>query len=431
VSAAVAVAGVGKRFRIHHRRPDSLKERVLSRLRGVRVDVEDVWVLRDVSLEVGAGEMVGLIGANGSGKSTLLQVIAGIYSADAGRVSVRGRLHALLELGAGFNPELTGRENLFLNGALLGFTRADIQRRFDDIVDFAELERFVDMPLKTYSSGMQMRLGFAAAISLAPDILLLDEILAVGDDHFHRKCLRRIREIRRQGAAIVFTSHDLLSVEQLCDRAYLLSQGRLIAGGEPADVVSRYRALLADAEAAERERAAPAPAPGAAAPDAAPVLRWGSGEIRLETVTLLSAAGPARAFRTGDAMTIVMTAAARRRVERPVFGLALRRADGALASGPNTKMCGRDIEAIAGPCTVEYRIPKLPLLPGTYEIVASIYDYDLIAAYDHWEQCAEFVVLEDGIGERFGVVTLNAEWRFAGAVEIPPAGREQWTPARV
>ncbi|MBI1875534.1 MAG: ABC transporter ATP-binding protein [Acidobacteria bacterium] len=253
---AVVVRDVSKRFRVYHRRPAGLKERLLAVVLRRQVEFyEELWAVRGVSLEVGAGETLGLIGPNGSGKSTLLQIIAGIYSPDRGAVRVRGRLRALLELGAGFNPELSGRENVLLNGQLLGFRKQEIKRRFNTIVDFAEIERFIDMPLKTYSSGMQMRLAFAIATHLDPEVLLLDEILAVGDDHFQRKCLKRIYEIRESGAAILFISHDLNTVERLCDRVGLLMKGSLVDVGEPADIVGRYQALLA----AEHRPAAPAP----------------------------------------------------------------------------------------------------------------------------------------------------------------------------
>ena len=225
---AVSVERVGKKFNISHRDPGGLKERTLSWLTGRHVSHEELWALRDVTLSVAAGEMVGLIGANGSGKSTLLQVIAGIYVPDTGSVAVHGRLRALLELGTGFNPELTGRENVFLNAALLGFGRQQVRARFDTIVAFAELGRFIDMPLKTYSSGMQVRLGFATAIHLDPEVLLLDEVLAVGDDHFQRKCLRRIREIREAGAAILFISHDLAVVQIMTERVMVLNRGRIV-----------------------------------------------------------------------------------------------------------------------------------------------------------------------------------------------------------
>ncbi len=394
-SPAVSLEHIGKTFTLRHRGPDGLKERALWWLRGRRIEREQLWAVRDVSFEVRPGEMLGLIGTNGSGKSTLLQIIAGIYLPDTGSVRVNGRLRALLELGTGFSPDLSGRENIFLNASLLGFKRADVRRRFDAIVAFAELERFIDMPLKTYSSGMQVRLGFATAIHLDPEILLLDEVLAVGDDRFQRKSLTRIREIRESGAAVVFISHDLVSVEQLCDRAGLIDEGRLVVEGKPADVVSQYRARLAGLGPLSRNGR-----------------RWGSGDVRIERVVATGPAATPGIARTGEPLVIRVQFSATKRIERPVFGLAIRKHDGALVTGPNTRMCGYPIAGVEGPGTLDYHVPSLSLLPGTYRVAAAIYDEPLLNAFDHWEDCAELTVLEGGTGERFGVVTLNAEWRL-------------------
>ena len=395
-SPAVSLQHVGKQFSLRHRGPEGLKERVLWWARGRRIDREELWAVRDVSLEVRPGEMLGVIGTNGSGKSTLLQVIAGIYLPDTGTVAVNGRLRALLELGSGFSPDLSGRENIFLNASLLGFRRADIRQRFDAIVGFAELERFIDMPLKTYSSGMQVRLGFATAIHLDPQILLLDEVLAVGDDRFQRKCLTRIRQIRESGAAIIFISHDLVSVEQLCDRAGLIDEGRLIAEGDPATVVGQYRARLA----------------GTASPLGLGA-RWGNGLVRIERVQTIGPDGPGPTVRTGDPLSIRIAFSAETPVARPVVGLAIRKHDGTLVTGPNTRMCGFPIAELSGSGAVEYRVPHVPLLPGTYRLAVSIYDEALLNAYDHWEGCADLTVLEGGTLERFGVVTFEGEWRVS------------------
>lgn len=396
-TALVAVDGVSKKFRIYHRRPAGLKEQALGWVVGRRSRFEELWAVRDVSLAVHRGETLGVIGANGSGKSTLLQVIAGIYAPDRGAVSVRGRLRALLELGAGFNPDLSGRENVFLNGQLLGFRRAEIKRRFDAMVEFAEVERFIDMPLKTYSSGMQMRLAFAIASHLDPEVLLLDEVLAVGDDHFQRKCLRRVLEIRESGAAILFISHDLATVEKLCDRVCMLEKGTLVAEGPPADVVAEYRASLA----------------GTAATAETTGTRWGSGDVKFTRVALQNPNGSqARFFLTGKGFVIRIEFRASDRVSRPVFGISVRSQDGTLITGPNTKMSRYPIDVVSGSGAIEYRIPRLPLLPGTYVVAVACYDEELVHAYDHWERCAEFLVLEGSTRERFGLVTVDAEWQL-------------------
>ena len=406
---AISVDHVGKTFRLHHLEPTSLRDRVRSRFTRSRLTDEAFWALRDVSFDVPYGEMFGLIGANGSGKSTLLQVVAGIHAPDMGSVAVSGRLRALLELGTGFNDELTGRQNVFLNASLHGFSRAEVQRRFDEIVGFAELERFIDMPLKTYSSGMQVRLGFSTVAHLDPEVLLLDEVLAVGDATFQRKCLQRIREIRRGGAAILFISHDLISVEQLCDRAGLLDHGTLTDIGTPTDIVSRYRASLANLSREPGDRSSQSSG-----------TRWGSGEATIDRVSLIGDGDAKHAFRTHEPLTIAVEFTTTQPLREPAFGLAIRTDDGTLVSGPNTKMGGFRIDTLDGRGRVEYRIPHLPLLPGGYVVSASIYDTDLVEAYDHWQDCADFVVLEDGTPERFGVIamaSLGAEWHLQRATD--------------
>ena len=419
----MAVRDISKKFRVYHRRAAGLKERILGVVTRRQVEsYEELWAVRDVSLEVAAGETLGLIGPNGSGKSTLLQIVAGIYSPDRGDVRVRGRLRALLELGAGFNPELSGRENVLLNGQLLGFRKPEIKKRFNTIVDFAEIERFIDMPLKTYSSGMQMRLAFSIATHLDPEVLLLDEVLAVGDDHFQRKCLKRIYEIRDSGAAILFISHDLMTVERICDRVGLLMKGRLIDVGEPADMVGRYQSLLAS------EAAAPMPTPEpvveASSTEPAPVeqLRWGSGDVRIQSVSLVDQLGNAKPFfRTGEAFEIRIEFTTTHRIVRPVFGISVRHQDGTLITGPNTKMSGYAISAVDGPGVIQYRVPHLPLLPGTYRVAAAAYDQTLVHAYDHWERCCEFLVLEGSTHEKFGVVTFDATWTSSQQTAIRQA----------
>jgi ABC-2 type transport system ATP-binding protein len=242
---AITARGVGKRFQLHHKRATSLKERLLLARSS---SSEDFWALRDVDLTVGQAETVGLIGPNGSGKSTLLKVLAGILAPTTGEVEVRGRIASLLELGAGFSGELTGRENVYLNASILGLTRREIDRQFDSIVDFAELEPFIDNQVKHYSSGMYVRLGFAVAAHVDPDVLLVDEVLAVGDEAFAAKCLAKVAEFQAQGRTILFVTHGLDQVSQVCDRAVVLNQGRLLFDGEPAEAVSKLRAFLGTSE---------------------------------------------------------------------------------------------------------------------------------------------------------------------------------------
>src|SRR6266498_1391857 len=241
MTAAVSVEDVSKRFRRYRERPTSIKERIIR----IRVHSEELLALQNISVDVEEGETLGLLGPNGSGKTTLLKVIAGILRPTAGRVTTRGRIAALLALGAGFHIELTGRENVYLNASLLGLSRQDIDRRFDDIVGFAELEDFIDTQVKFYSSGMYVRLGFAVAVHVSPAILLVDEVLAVGDEGFQRKCLDKVEEFQREGRTIVFVTHQPDQLLRVCDRAVVLNRGNIVNFGEPQEVVRDFRLLMA------------------------------------------------------------------------------------------------------------------------------------------------------------------------------------------
>jgi ABC-type polysaccharide/polyol phosphate transport system ATPase subunit len=243
MSVVVELANVSKRFRLSHERARSLQEVWLGLFKGRRTTrVEEFWALRDVSLRIESGESVGLIGPNGAGKSTALKIMARIIDPTQGMVRVKGRMSALIELGAGFHIDLTGRENVFLNGSILGFSRQEMRDRFDEIVSFAELEQFIDTELKRWSTGMMMRLGFAIATSVDPDILITDEILAVGDEAFQHKCLRRIKNFREDGGTILFVSHDMQAVRDLCSRTVWLDHGRVQMDGPSQDVVAGYLA---------------------------------------------------------------------------------------------------------------------------------------------------------------------------------------------
>ncbi|MGD9048430.1 MAG: ABC transporter ATP-binding protein, partial [Anaerolineae bacterium] len=238
---AILVERVSKRFTLRHDRPRSFQELFLNLLHFRRTSSkEELWVLRDVSFEIEPGEMVGIVGENGAGKSTLLKLISRIINPTSGQIELEGRVAALLELGAGFHPDLTGRENVFLNGSILGFSKSEMIRIFDDIVGFSELERFVDVPIKHYSSGMRMRLGFSVAIHLQPNILLVDEVLAVGDQAFQHRCLDRINEMKQQGITIILVTHNLKEVQRMCDRAIWLDDGQIRVQGDVLDVIDRY-----------------------------------------------------------------------------------------------------------------------------------------------------------------------------------------------
>jgi lipopolysaccharide transport system ATP-binding protein len=416
---AIRFEGVDKRFTIHHERARSLQDALLHafRRRGWR---EEFWALRDVSFAVAPGEALGVIGANGSGKSTLLKLATRLLAPTHGRVDVQGRVAALLELGAGFHPELTGRDNVYLNASILGIPRRRVDERFADIVEFAGLERFVDTPVKRYSSGMQARLGFAVAVHVDPDVLLLDEVLAVGDLQFQERCLERIQALHADGRTILLVSHDLTAVAQLCTRVLWLHDGQVRALDAPERVIDAYRHhLLGDGGQGIGARE---PAPGSQPPSPGTGRRWGSGEIELTAVELLDAAGhPSTRLLTGSPLVVRLRYHARRRVRRPVFGVAIY-AGGLQVSGPNTRVDGCPIEQAEGSGELRYRIEALPLLPGAYTLSAAVYDEQELHPFDHHHQCYPFrVASPDGV-ERYGLLELAGSWEIVDSGQPLAAG---------
>lgn len=399
---AIRFESVSKRFTLHHERARSFQELALHLLRRNEHSREEFWALRDVSFTVEQGETVGLIGPNGAGKSTVLKLISRIIEPTSGRIVVDGRVGALLELGAGFHPDLTGRENIYLNGSILGLSRAEIRRKLDDIIGFAELERFIDVPVRHYSSGMYVRLGFSVAVHTEPDILLVDEVLAVGDAAFQRKCLERIDDLRRQGVTILFVSHAPEAVRSICSRAIWLDQGQLVDDGPAEGVVLRY---LDRTWAAEKGRL------HAARGDSR---RWGSGKIKIIAVRLLDGEGQERQqFRVGEPLVVEMRYQAQERVERPIFGLAIHRSDGVHVTGPNTRFAGLEIPWVEGEGTVRYIVPALPLLKGLYYLSVSAHDWEDTEIYDYHNRLYPLRVLPSD-GERFGILTLRGEWVWEG-----------------
>jgi lipopolysaccharide transport system ATP-binding protein len=411
---------VAKRFTIEHARARSLQDLALHafRRRGWR---EEFWALRDVTFAVERGEALGVIGANGSGKSTLLKLATRLLTATAGRVTVDGRVAALLELGAGFHPELSGRDNIYLNAAILGIPRRRIDERFGDIVAFAGLERFVDTPVKRYSSGMQARLGFAVAVHVDPDVLLLDEVLAVGDLQFQERCLERIRALHEAGCTILLVSHDLEAVTQFCTRALWLHEGRVQALGAPAEVVAAYRRYQVGAPVGALA-AGPEEAEPAYIAEGAGGRRWGSGEVRLVGVDLLDSAGqPTRRTPSGSPLTVRLRYHAARRVARPIFGIAIY-AGGLQLCGPNTRIDGQPIDVVQGDGELRYRIEALPLLPGHYTLSAAVYDERELHPFDHHHQSYPFQVVGVDDVERYGVLALRGRWELAAAPQPTQVG---------
>ena len=416
MAAAVRVTGVSKRFRLYHEKYSSLKERLLHL---GRIPYEDFWALRDIELDITEGETWGLLGHNGSGKSTLLKCINGILQPTTGRIEVRGRLAALLELGAGFHPDLTGRENVFLNASLLGMARREIEGRFDEIVDFAELGQFIDNQVKFYSSGMYMRLGFAVAVNADPDILLVDEVLAVGDESFQRKCLDRVRMFQREGRTIIFVTHAPDLVRQICDKAVVLDHGREVAAGTPGEAIRSFREHLlraGDRLELAQELAAVLDqdgAPGEGQEDLSPQERKRNFRARITTVRC-EHPGSSPHLMPGEALSIHLAYEATERIEDPNFGYAIYDIDGNLLSGNNTRILGTDIPHIDGPGEVVFSFPEIPLLDGTYFLTLAITSRDETTVYDWQEQRHQFEVLNPGRAQGLMHLPATVEVRHRG-----------------
>lgn len=396
--AAVVVDGVSKRFRLYRERNQSLKAALM---RGKRASFDEFWALKDVSFEIPVGSTFGLIGENGSGKSTMLKCIAQILQPDTGSVRTRGRLAALLELGSGFHPELSGRENVFLNGSILGLSRKELARRFDDIVDFAGIEEFIDQPVKNYSSGMYVRLGFAIAINVDPEILLVDEVLAVGDAAFQEKCMDKFADFRRQGKTVVIVSHAMGSMRSMCDQAVWLEHGTMIGSGKANEVVDGY----VDKSHASRAEAEPELITIAEAG------HQGTAEARITAVELLTDAGRRQTrFRTGEGLTIRLHYACTESIERPAFGFALENSDGVYVWAHNTIDAGYHPGPISGSGTVDLVVPALPLQPGSFELTASIVNDTGTHIYDFVRDCVRFHVDFGTPRESGGIVTFGGRW---------------------
>jgi ABC-2 type transport system ATP-binding protein len=401
--AAVVVEDVSKRFRMYGDRTRSLKQALLQ---GRRATYDEFWALQDVSFEIPSGSTFGLIGENGSGKSTLLKCVARILRPDRGGITTNGRLAALLELGSGFHPELSGRENVYLNGSILGLSKREIDRRLDEIVDFAGVEQFIDQPVKNYSSGMYVRLGFSVAINVDPDILLVDEVLAVGDASFQQKCMEKFADYRRAGRTVVVVSHAMGQLRNFCDHVAWLEHGRLQAVGPAGVVVDDY----VDETHRDREML---PNGGPAEPQEA---RWGSGEVRIDRVEMFGSASlPTRTLRTGEGMTVRMHYDVTTPVEKPVFGIGIATLDGHEVTGPNTRDTDDVPDHLEGRGHVEFRVDRLMLLPGTYELSVAVYDYTCQHPIDHRHRLLRFDVAAGSSREQVGMVTLSGDWRYPDA----------------
>jgi ABC-type polysaccharide/polyol phosphate transport system ATPase subunit len=383
-SGEIVAEHAARSFKVYPRESRRLKDAVVARGRSQPTEVA---ALKDVSFEIEPGAAVGLVGRNGSGKTTLLRLISGIIKPSAGRVEIGGRVGSLLELGAGFHPDLTGRENVFLNGSIYGLKRAYLREQLDEIVAFAGLEQAIDRPVRTYSSGMYMRLGFAIAAHIDADVLLLDEVLAFGDGQFQRKCFGKIFEFKQRGGTIVFVSHDASAVERLCDRALLLRDGVVDFDGPTHDAIVRYRQLLAgDRDPVER---------------GAGLKEWGSGEVRIERVELLGPDGePRTQFLAGEPLTLRLAVSGQKPHAPLRISFELRDATGLLVAGS-----GHSLQQLG---SVRFDVESLPLADGRFRLRLGLTDESGERVY-HWlDDAREFIVYP--AGDDRGVVRLGGEW---------------------
>jgi ABC-type polysaccharide/polyol phosphate transport system ATPase subunit len=395
--AAVVVDHVSKMFRLYHERNQHLKTAVVN---GGRAKFEDFWAVDDVSFELAAGETLGIIGHNGSGKSTLLKCLARILTPEKGSIELGGSMSALLELGAGFHPELSGRENIYLNGSILGLSKRDIELRFDDIVEFAGLERFIDMPIKNYSSGMQARLGFAVAVNVDPDILIIDEVLSVGDASFQRRSGEKIADFKRSGKTVIIVSHALPTLRLLCDQVVWIDHGKMVEIGAASEVLDRYTGFSYE----ERE---------VSIEEAATHIHHGGGEARFTKVELIGPNGrPSLLHRLGDSLIVRLYYNAFERVVEPVFGIGVNTQEGAVVFGPNTLTRPLHIDAIEGTGHIDFVIPEILLSAGTYDLDVALWDRLLTRPFDHVNGMVRFDVRNDGYSEA-GVVRQPGHWELA------------------
>ncbi|HEX6387562.1 MAG TPA: ABC transporter ATP-binding protein, partial [Anaerolineae bacterium] len=398
--------------------PNSFIEAFVRGLRWLR-PAERFWALRDVSFAIPAGRMVGVIGNNGAGKSTLLRLIGGVGRPDVGYVRTHGRIGALLELGAGFHPDLTGRENVFVSGVISGLTRREVQERFHDIVAFAELEAFIENPLRTYSSGMQMRLAFAVAAHIEPDILLIDEVLAVGDVAFQRKCLDRIAQFKAQGCTVVLVSHEATLVRELCDEVLWLQKGQLVAQGAAEVVVSQYLAEMSS----ETQRRTPTAYPTIQTTNGMELRvnanRFGSLEMEITAVRLLNVHGSAVSqISSGSSLLVQLDYQAPEPISCPIFGVSLSREDGFICYDTNTAAAGLEIPVIQGKGQITLHLDRLDLMGGTYYLDIGVYEQNWRYAYDyHWHV---YPLLVQAPGGERGVLRPPHRWQL-GHVPIQAA----------
>ncbi|WP_216452243.1 ABC transporter ATP-binding protein [Arcanobacterium phocae] len=403
VNSAISVQDVSKIFTIHAESRSTIKERFV---RGASVGKHAFKALDQVSFDVPRGSTFGLVGHNGSGKSTMLKVLAGVYRPTSGRVMVDGRVSALLELGAGFHGELTGRENIYLNGAILGLTKKEINYRIDKIIDFADIGDFIDAPVKVYSSGMTVRLGFAIAVTLDPEILIVDEIIAVGDEDFQRKCFEYLFDLRRRGTTIALVTHSLSLASQLCDGAVWLDHGKARMLGDVNKVIDGYLSVVNkrefDRRSSENET-----------PDSTGKIRQGSGEIRVSSVEILDEEGNSTPFAyTGKKHSFRIGVECKEPVDNVEVGLGIITEGGVFLSGPNSvTTADKRYSFKLGKTYVDYSLDPLDILPGNYYITVALVDAG--HTYDYSDRETSLIVRSDIATNEPGLVKMHGDWSLS------------------
>src|SRR5258708_7311600 len=397
-STAIKVGNVSKVFRLPHERHTTLKSALVGMLRGEKRSYERQQVLKDISFEIKQGEFFGIVGRNGSGKSTLLKMLAGIYVPTNGTIEVHGKLTPFIELGVGFNPELTGRENVFLNGALLGFNHTEMDEMYDEIVDFAELDRFMDQKLKNYSSGMQVRLAFSIAIRANTDILLVDEVLAVGDALFQQKCYDYFQQLKDSRRTVVFISHDMGAVQSFCDQAMLIEKSELIMIGHPQEVAAKYSKILSPPDVQKEKTITNT------------FSHAGVGGAVIEAAEILDAHGkPVNTVSEGESFSIKVAYTSSQEIKEPVFGLGIMGRNGESIVGPNTREGDVHIDKLKESGSFTATFTGLPLSTGTYRIRASIMNKSVTIPYDFVENLLDLTVTGR---KRYGDIYLEPQWQL-------------------
>lgn len=418
---AIDVNNITKKFKIYYDKGSQLKEKLLFKKRN---RYEEREVLKGISFQVKKGEAVGLIGHNGCGKSTTLKLLTRIMYPDSGSITMNGRVSSLIELGAGFHPDMSGRENIYTNAAIFGLTKKEIDRRLDDIISFSELEEFIDNPVRTYSSGMYMRLAFSVAINVDADILLIDEILGVGDANFQAKCFNKLREIKASGTTIVIVSHSLGQIEQICERSIWIHDGLIRAEGPPKEIDLEYLEYMgmklqentakelerkAGKEPVETEKAQDSDGGTAAAEDDdGSKKRWGNGKARITSVKAFAGNGmEQRIFRTGDRISMKISYKVRERVADAVFGIGIFNRDGVQCYGTNTRIDKLDPFSLEKNGCAELVLDEINLLPGEYLIDIAIESGDGIPV-DYFREAYKIEMISSA-GD-VGIARIRHEW---------------------